>query len=315
MTVFIKNFYSSTQQYQRLNEVAYDEGPIVRSRFAGINSSSIDTSAFDAFRQGVEITQEKHTLGSFKISAGTAGHIVKPVSYGVNSFDIISTGSFVEVEYFDPVSYLRLQEPGTTYSKVVTFPIITSDSNQAENYVLNGIIEPLSIRPVISFFSIEWPYESRAFRGQLMGGNDNKITFSSDRVLSVDYRPTKLVPLKVLASASIEPRAYVNRALYLDAFETTKSGSSASAQQTLGYIHDDTNYIDAFKDEVGGIGSYLKNLGITEATHGADMMLVFQSMTGSSENYVPPSKKSATSGFVYDTISGTDSIAFGDMIY
>lgn len=314
MTVFIKNFYSSTQQYEKLNEVAFDEGPIIRSRVVGINSSSIDTSLFDAFRQGVEITQEKHTLGCFKISAGTPGHIVQPVSFGVNNFDIISTGSFVEIEYFSPVSYLAAQEPGATYARAVTFPIITADSNQVENYVLNGIIEPLTIRPVISFFSIEWPYESHAFRGQLMGGNENKITFSSDRVLTVDYRPTRLAPLKILPSSSIDSRAYVNEELYLDAFESAKEGLSVS-QQTVGYINSNFNSIDAFSDEVGGIGSYLKDLGITPATHGADMVLVFQSMTGSSENYVPPSKKSATAGFVYNTINGTDSIAFGDMTY
>jgi hypothetical protein len=40
-------------------------------------------------------------------------------------------------------------------------------------------------------------------------------------------------------------------------------------------------------------------------------------MTGSTGNYVPPGKKSATTGFVYDNIgyAGVDSVAFGGMTY
>jgi hypothetical protein len=315
MTVFIGNFYSPNQQYSLLQRRAYDEGPTVKLKYSrAVNTSSIDTRAFDAYRQGVEITLEKHTLGCFKISAGTAGHIVKPLSYGINEYDIVSTGSFVEIDYFDPAKYLLSQEPGSTYAKAITFPIITADSNQAENYVLNGVIEPLTIRPVISFFSIEWPHESHAFRGQLMGGNPNKISLSSDRVLSVDYRPTKLVPLKVLPSSSFDVKAYVNNELYLDAFETTKSGSG-DAQQTLGYVHGDLNYIDPYADGVGGVGAYLRGLGVTAESHGQDMVSALTAMSASTENYIPPNKKSATSGFVYNSICGTDSIAFGDMVY
>lgn len=314
MAAFLKNFYSSVQQYDVLEERAFVEGPRVYDTVIGVNSSSINTSAIDAFRQGIEITLEKHAIGSFKITAGTPGHIVKPACYGINELDIISTGSFVEVDYFSPVDYLRLQEPGKDLGKVITFPIITADSNQTENYILNGIIEPLTIRPVISFFSIEFPYESHAFRADMMAGNWEHFKFSSDRILTVDYTPKKLVPTKNLASGTVETKAFVNNEQYLDAFEVIRSGSS-TARQSIGFLNDQHNYIDSFVD--GDETDYLKNLGITTATHGADMVKVFLTMTGSTDNYVPPGKKSATAGFLYDNIgyAGTDSIAFGGMTY
>jgi hypothetical protein len=314
MSVFIKNFYSSIQQYSKLEERAFDEGPRIYDTSIGINSSSIATNEIDQYRQGVEITQETYTLGMVKISAGTPGHFVKPVCYGINDLDIISTGSFIEIENFNPVAYLYLQQPGLELKRAITFPIITADSNQAENYNLNGIIEPLSIRPVISFFSIEFPFESHAFRGSMMAGNLDPWKFSSDRILTVDYVPKKLIPIKTLTSDTIETRGFINEEFYLDAFEVIRSGSSV-AQQSVGYVSDRVNDFDSFVDSDSR--DYLTLLGITESTHGADMVAVFKLMTGSTGNYVPPGKKSATTGFVYDNIgyAGTDSIAFGGLTY
>lgn len=307
MAVFSKNFYSSIQQYNLLEKRAFIEAPLIYDTVIGVNSSSINTSGFDAYRQGVEITLEKHSVGSFKITAGTPGHIIKPVCYGINDLDIISTGSFVEMDYFKPINYVRLQES-------IKAPIVVSDNNQAENYILNGIIEPLTIRSVISFFSIEFPYESHAFRADMMAGNQEHFKRSSDRILTIDYTPKKLVPLKTLTSGTVSRRAFVNNELFLDAFEVIHSGSSI-ARQSMGFLDDQHNYIDSFVD--GATYDYLKNLGITVATHGEDMVKVFQIMTGSTDNYVPPGKKSATCGFVYDNIGyvGTDSIAFGGMTY
>ena len=308
MTVFIKNYYSSVQQYDAIQTRVFDEGPRIYNREIGINSSSIDTRNIDLFRQGVEITLEKHTLGSFKITAGTPGHIVNPVAFGINQFDIISTGSFVDINNFDPIKYIDLQTPGADLSKVITFPIVTADSNQQEISVLNGIIEPLPIRPIISFSSIEFPYESRAFRGDMMAGNIEPFRFGSDRILTVDYVPKKLLP-------NSSKRAYVNNEFYLDAFEVIKSGSS-TPRQSIGYFNDESNFIDPYVDAEKY--DYIKSLGMSVESHGKDMETVFRKiMSGSSENYVPPGKKSGTAGFVYDNIgyAGTDSIAFGGMTY
>lgn len=326
MAVFINNFYSSTQQYSNIQLRRFDEGPQVIKKFIGVNSSSIDTSAIDSFRQGVEITQEKHTIGVFKISAGTPGHIVNPNSYGINDLDIVSTGSYKEIDYFNPIDYIKLQEPGTTLKKVITFPIITSDSNQQENYILNGIIEPLSIRPVISFFSIEFPYESHAVRGGMMLGNSDVRKFSSDQILTVDYSQTQVTQEKfVYASGSLGMltasfeggRSYVNKAWFLDASESLLTGSTTEPSAPVpalgtGYVNPDLNFSDPYEEK-----EYFKRSGITKESHGSDIVAVLSKMTGSTGNYVPPGKKSGTAGFVYDNIGyvGTDSIAFGGMTY
>jgi len=317
MDIFFRNFFSTIEQYEATIKTAFDEGPVVIRTAAGTNTSSINTSEIDRFRQGVEITQNKHTLGLVKIYAGTPGHIVKPISYGVSDYDIITTGSFHEVDYFDPAEYLRAQQNSLTAS--VTFPIIAGDNDTTSNYDFNGIIEPLSIRAVASFFSIEFPFEAHAARGTLMGGNVEDFKLSTEQVLTIDYVPTKLVPIKNLATGSIEGnRAFENKAWFLDSSISLLSSSQASTTTDIptlgaGRINPDLNVILPFNDT----RKYLNALGITTITHGADMVNVFSTMTGSNENYVPPGKKSATTGFVYDNIgyAGTDSIAFGGMTY
>lgn len=325
MTVFIKNFYSSVEQYREIDLLAFDEGPRVYTKYASVNSSSIDTSAIDQYRQGVEITQEKYVAGLVKISAGTAGHIIKPRSYGDNDVGVISTSNFVEIDYFDPIEYLRLQEPGSNITKVITFPIVTNDSNQKENYILNGIIEPLSIRPVASFYSIEFPFESRAVRGAYMGGNTDAFKFSSDEVLTVDYVPKNLVQEKtVLFSSSLGwltssfkgGQSFENKAWFLDSSESLLSGSNISPETGIpqfgnGNLNPNLNFVRPFDDSK----TYLQTLGLSAEKHGQDIINAFKLMSDKNDdNYVPFEKKSATAGFVYN-VGGTDSIAFGGMTY
>jgi hypothetical protein len=127
-----------------------------------------------------------------------------------------------------------------------------------------------------------------------MGGNSDPRFFSSEQVLTVDYPD------------------FTNENYYLDAFGTT-SGEGGMPIQTIGYVSERYNHISPFDDNK----IYLRTFGITVETHGEDMVKVFEIMTGSTGNYVPPNKKSSTSGFVYDNIGsiGTDSIAFGGLTY
>jgi len=303
MSVFTKNYYSTVQQYDQLQLQFFDEGPIVYNKPVVINSSSIETREIDQFRHGVEITQQKHTLGTFKVSAGTPGHIVRPQAYGIAKLEIGSPNYYTEIDNFDPINYVESQDFGASISSAFTYPVvITSDNNQLENIVFNGIIEPISIRKVISFFSIEYPYESRAFHGSLMAGNLEQFKLSSDQVLTVDYVQKNLNYKK----------------FYIDAFKVVSSGSVGSDsidRHNADYMNDAQNYVEPFVDKEEY--DYIEDMGITEETHGTDMYKVFTVMTGSIDNYVPPGKKSATAGFVYDNIgyAGTDSIAFGGLTY
>jgi predicted molibdopterin-dependent oxidoreductase YjgC len=83
--------------------------------------------------------------------------------------------------------------------------------------------------------------------------------------------------------------------------------------QTVGYVSENYDHVSPFNDNF----IYLMSMGITKETHGSDMVDVFQIMTGSTGNYIPPGKKSSSTGFLYDNMnpSGTDSIAFGGLTY
>lgn len=336
MSIFQKNFYASVSLYKEELWKTFNEGPdevgpvarmgqkVVGNNIIGVNSSSISTTDIDQFRQGVELTQNKHTLGMVKISAGTPGHVVQPLSFGVSNIDLIPTDNFKELNTFDPVTYLDVMNQSSGFPEdYYTFPIVTGDTNHAENYLMNGIIEPLTIRAVASFFSIEFPFESHAVRGTLMGGNTDVLYGSSDQILTVDYYPKRMARPPAFMSGSVISgsaasyppyKAFLNEDWYLDAFETMQmSTSSVSPRQTNAYFDTKLNTLVSFDDTK----VYLKELGISAEKQGNDLALFLLSLTGSTENYIPPGKKSATTGFVFDNngYAGTDSIAFGGMTY
>lgn len=292
--IFEKNMYSSQTQYEAISIKWFNEGSAVFVKTVGINTSSIDTTTIDQFRQGVEITQNKHTYGLVKILAGTPGHIIKPLCLGINEKTIISEESYVEVEKFEPIKYLEVQEAGLPIESVFTFPIVLNDSDQSQNYDLNGTIEPLSIRQVASFFSTEFPYPFKSFKGSLEGGNNDPFLLSNDRVLTVDYWNTSK-----------------NAGWYLDDLEIFDV--TGSIKTNIGYINGNLNKIAYFDDAK----VYIKTYGINERSSGQDMINAILAMTSSHDNYIPPGKKSATTGFVFDNngYAGTDSIAFGGMTY
>ena len=321
MTIYFKNFYSSIQQLSDISSIAFDEGPLLNVAAVGINSSSINTSEIDAFRQGVEITQNKHAYsGLFKISAGTPGHIIKPVCIGANDdITIASSKYYLEVDVYDPVSYLEASETvkESTYA--------TEEDFLEKRSIYNGVIEPLTIRSSENFLSTELPYEMRSVKGEYSAGNTDQFTLSNDEILTIDYVPKKLV------TNYRGDRLFENKAYFVDRFSTSNLSPGSAilnkpaeqATTTNGnikyYMTDLTgsnyefNSVQPFDDAK----TYLLTAGITLTTHGSDMVAAFNTMTGSTGNYVPPGKKSATTGFVYDNIgyAGTDSIAFGGMTY
>jgi len=291
--VFSKNFYSSLAQYDAVDALSFNEGPAVIQNIIGINTSSIATADVDQFRQGVEITQNKHTFGLVKILAGTPGHFVKPLCYGVSEKDIVSTKFFVELDRFDSISFISQQDEIIYPEQNLTFPIIVLDVDDID-FNFNSILEPLSIRKVASLKSTEFPYEFRSTKGSFESGNAEPFSLSNDQVLTVDYWDTK-----------------ENVMWYLDAFE--HMNTTGSIIQSMGYVNGNLNKIDSFDDSK----VYKKTFGISSTTMGADMLNAIMMMSSSTSNYVPPGKKSATSGFVFDNVGypGTDSIAFGGMTY
>ena len=171
------------------------------------------------------------------------------------------------------------------------------------------------------------PFQIHAIHGELSAGNFNYYSGANDQVLTVDYVPKKLVAVNGSRGYVIGNISYENKSPFFDRQHRFSTGSIAGSiknvlplNEVVKYFLVDLSGSNIFHNVVlpfEDSQAYLKNLGITVTTHGADMVQVFNIMTGSTGNYVPPGKKSATTGFIYDSIgyAGTDSLAFGGMTY
>lgn len=250
------------------------------------------SSSIDTYKNGVEIIKESDwTAGLAKITAGTPGHLRDVTTFGIPSFSVSEDNYYKETDVFDPVRFIE------TGPESLTFPIITSDTNQAENYVLDGVIEPFPLRPVLGSFSINFPFEPRAFRGEFSSGNPNSTT-ANDQVVSIDY----FLPDRQ------------NRIPYLDAVDLVAVFNdagivSASVGPSVGYFILENNRVPAFEDVVYPRGSKPGN-------YGSDLLNVVNQMKSGGTTYVSDKQKSATCGFTYEgSDQGVDSISYGDTYY
>jgi len=289
-------------------KVFFDEGPRVRNQNARIasgsryhNTSSIDTSEIDSFRQGVELTQIKHfDAGTIKIHAGEPGHRLRRNRFGMDK-NFRTDPRFEDIEYFSPRAYLLAQESAVTSSLggSTTWPIITSDNDQAENYTFDGIIEPLTIRAKASFFSIDAPFEAHDVRGAVMAGNTD-VSNASDLVQTVYVRDQR------------EQLPFLDQYADTLPLQSAQSGSVGGALST-GYFSNEQLLVVPFADT-----RYTRNVP-TSTTYDADMVGALNLMTGATDNYVraTSNERSATSGWDYDNNVnvGTDSLAFGGRTY
>lgn len=241
-------------------------------------TGSINTSLIDGFRQGVEITRIKHFFAgnSPRIHAGEPGHVLRKNFYGADR-NFLKKNAYQELDYYDPVEYLLSHES-------ITYPIITHDSDETENYNFNGVIEPLTIRAVAALFSIDVPFEAHSIKGLMMDGNTD-ITMSTSRILTVDDKNTK---------DKIPP--------WMDLIDMI---GAVKKIPTMMFFNDDKTYLDPFND-ISTKVQLSTNLSI-------DMNSAVLKMSPSTEEYISEGKISATCGWTYDDVwsKGTDSIAFG----
>ena len=302
------DYFWTTRQLQRMKSPYADEFPgsaVSGSSPAGLlarppnkqklpasptTRSHLTSGTLDVRRTGVEITtSQQWSAGTIKISAGTPGHIVSPVCYGVERVSVIDPDLYYEISVFDPVDFIRSEAEGYTY------PIVTDSTNTAVNYALNGVLEPLSIRSVASFFSVDVPREGRSVKGTFGSGNEDMVG-ASDQVLTVDYYDPSRRNLEV----------------FLDAGTTISlTSGSTSVGITIPYFETANNAHPPFEDAVKPRGVALS------ATYGLDMIAALSVMSQSTSFYISEKERSATAGFMYDNTNpqGTDSIAFGGMLY
>lgn len=284
----------------------FDEGPKIQTTkpvyVAGEfhNTSSIDTTAVDAYRQGVELTQQKHfDAGIVKIHAGEPGHVLRHNRYGMDK-NFRNDPRFEEIDYFNPAQFLLAQElDSPLFFNIITFPILTSDNDQLENFIFDGVIEPFTIRARISFFSIDVPFEAHEVKGALMAGNTD-TTFASDLVQTVyNHDLRQQLP-------------------FLDQYADTvafagQEEAAGYASSTVGFFRHDKLLSKPFDD-----ARFPRNTKIS-TNYDQTMNAAISLMSGSTENYINQifDERSATSGWCYDSTTGigTDSLAFGGMVY
>ena len=259
-----------------------------RDRLTSNTSGTIDTTAIDAYTQGVEMTrQRQYDAGLVKVWSGNPGHVLLNNRFGMDKNYFPDPG-FAEMDLFNPVSYLRAQaEVNEFFLQRLTYPIITGDNDQLDNVNYHGVIEPLAIREQVSFFSIETPQPFHSVHGSLAGGNINQ-TNTSDRVLTVDY----FDPMKQIVG-------------YLDMVDMFGS------TPLNGFFQHRFSTIAPFIDQ-----RLVRNT-LASAAESSSELSAMSLMTGSTDNYVRYNQRSARCGWDYDstTTIGTDSLAFGGMTH
>ena len=278
------------------------------TQFFGISSRKtrasktgyLTSASLDKFRQGIELKDLKQwSAGFYKILAGTPGHIVNPVCFGTNE-DNNNTGNnfFQELNLFNPIEFIGAQGADKLVEQVITFPIVTADANQKENYILNGIIEPFPIRPIISYFSIYFPVEPQGIKANF-SNSDPLQKKQSDLVENMhEFLPN-----------------HRNNEPFLDAVDaltmTNDTGTSrVEVGPSLPYFMTDTNYLSPFKDAVNARGDTL------ESTRGydSDMLSAIKKLPKLGSTYLRQNEFSGATGFTYnDSVQGVDSIAFGGL--
>jgi len=256
------------------------------------------SSSIDQFRQGIDIRSHNHLVGVFKISGGTAGHLIDPNAYGINDSNRITDGDFFqEINLFNPIEFIDAQGQNKLVEQTITFPIVTSDSNQRENFILNGIIEPFPIRPVISQFSINFPFEPHGVFATFGNGNLFLRT-SSDDVVSI-YNIDE-----------ISNRFFYDSGEFITLVNDDAS-QSVDAGPSLPYISLDENLILPFKDEILSRGDEFQS----SRSYESDLLDVIKRMPRQESTYLGSRQKSGKTGFIYsNSLHGVDSISYGDLL-
>lgn len=318
------------------NTLFFDEGPnqwksktTVTSSLSG---SLSNLSSSYPYLQGVELTmQSQYDAGIVKIWSGEAGHRMAICNYGQDK-NFFPDPGFADMDLFNPQTFLEAQEfASPLYYNIITFPIVTGDNDQLENYNFNGVIEPLTIRPVVAFFSTDVPFEAHAVKGQFGNGNANQIN-GSDSVLTVyDFEPTQqivgfldmvdIINSGTEISGTWSSGSWSGRVPYSGSF-------IGSGIFTPVYVPTGTPLNGFFRYEFTTVLPFVdarlvRNVSDplsgepANADNDWQITAAMSLMTGSTDNYVRYNQVSMPCGWYYDNNAevGTDSLPFGGMTY
>jgi hypothetical protein len=239
-------------------------------------SGSIDTSAIDLFRQGVELTSPEYFVsGIARIWAGFPNHIVPQNTFGQSVWFKEET-PYIEISKFSTITYLTSSRGAKQSFETVTgYPM---------SAMHDGAIEPLLLRSS----SIDgFPVPPHSVKGALMAGNTNEFKESS-RI--IDYIP--------YTTGSFPPFDYgtakMRRLTY------TSGSTPKPYRPSIVPYSDDFPYYPGGALPISASAAY--NIA-RQALRPLDL-----------NNRIPRNSRAATAGFVYDGAAfGTDSLAFGGL--
>lgn len=272
---------------------------VVITASIGMNTSSMNTAAFDGLRQGVEIRTPRHWLTSNqpKIWSGNYKHFTRIMTYGqMRSWSEYQNNIsyYDNIIPFDPVLYIQSQNGNiNTYP----FPIYFNDGPQQGE---EAAVEPLTYPFRLEKSYIEGAYPARRPKGNLEDGNPTPdIPQSNNRILQfIEYAPPLVsdpfleAGERYIGDGSIEDSIYVEG--YVDFVER------------MGDPYDDT-----------AVEEIVKQLSIDPTTGGSQQFLnvLYQLHIELDEDIRETyTQKSAPAGYtVYgpqQSRYGTDSVAF-----
>jgi hypothetical protein len=329
-------FYDPSQQHAF--NPGFDEGPapVIPQKLlvnSTATSGSHDTTAIDAYLQGVELTQlKRHDAGFAKIWSGEAGHQMLVTWHGETGPSITDPFTDDETAYFtDPTAIIR----NNPLFPVLLFPIQAAPENTPPARTLryktthsprpkgglavyrtsqdnsgvtfNGAIEPLVVRLQPSFYSNDVPINPHIVGGFVGCGNVD-VVGSTDQVVTVDYYDT---------SKHQPPFTDNEYAINQTHFQSV-SGSMTPLTSSVATLSDRAVVHKASRALLGAFidKRYVRNV-LPDPFEDASMTNVLSLMTGSTDNYVRFDQRSATCGWSFDnnTAVGTDSLAFGGMTH
>lgn len=152
------------------DQLFFDEGPTITNRFSTSTlTSSIDTTLIDGYRQGVEITNERHyARGFIKIHSGEPGSRLLKSNLGSNN----NTSNDV---FFEEANTL-------------------AEKFKDDNFVYNGVLEPLVIRDVVSF-KVNQKDVIHSLKATLQSGNEG-MNIGSDIIVDsfINLKTFEFIP-------------------------------------------------------------------------------------------------------------------------
>jgi len=286
----IMNFFISNYEATSLNQ-QFNESPVSIKKTSNVFTSSINTNQIDQYRQGVEITTQKHfDLGTFKVHAGEVGHVLRREYLNDDPVFRYDQTSFLEIDTFNPVEYVKTQDDINQYSLYIqnhTWPIVTKDCDLSLLYDLNGIIEILDIRDLINFK--HEPFHT--IRGSIEFGSFNLFLGSSEITTHEYFKHNK------------------NPAFF--------DSSENNQLDNIPVINSETAHLLPFIDQ--RLTKDFPNSISTsnDMINALNQILTITSSYKTCNSYIEYNQISATTGFVYGDVQGLgiDSIAFGDYTF